>query len=185
MINSDAISYCNPVVNQFHSWYFLAKTKLSGGYRFILNLKYLNEYIEHPHFKMNYYRIGSTLKEAYLLILIHRKFRNFLRFNYRTKIFEFNRLEFNGLNIAPFIFTKLMKPVLTILSLKGIICSAYLDDFIIIVSSLSECIGHTLESISLLTRLGLTVNFENSKIIPSNRQYFWWIFNSVILYQCI
>lgn len=66
--------------------------KPNGKFRMILNLKYLNQFIDAPHFKMEDLRSASKLmtrncfmgtvdlKDAYYFIPVHVSHRKFLRF---------------------------------------------------------------------------------------------------------
>ena len=112
--NINAISTCDHVQNEFLSPYFLVK-KSNGSYRFILNLKKLNKFIEAPHFKLEDFRTAKNLitrdcfmasidlKDAYFLISVKKECRKYLRFEFNNKLYEFNCLPF-GLNVAPFIW---------------------------------------------------------------------------------
>lgn len=70
------------------------------------------------------------LKDAYLFVAMRDDSRKYLRFIYKKKMFQFNALPF-GLSTAPFIFTKILKPVVEFLRAKGIVLVVYLDDFLI------------------------------------------------------
>lgn len=50
------------------------------------------------------------LKDAYYAVRIHKDSRRFLRFSFGNKLYEFRYLPF-GLSLSPWIFTKLLKPV--------------------------------------------------------------------------
>lgn len=116
-----AIEIYSPVANQFISNYFLVP-KPGNKSRFILNLKELNKFIRTDHFKLedlrsvckllDYGMFMSTVdpKDAYFLIPVHKSSRKYLRFIFKDIIYEFTCLPF-GLSTSPFIFTKLMKPV--------------------------------------------------------------------------
>ena len=55
------------------------------------------------------YFMGSIdLEDAYFSIPIHKSSRKYLRFKFLNKLYEFTCLPF-GLNISPYIYTKLMK----------------------------------------------------------------------------
>ena len=105
------------------------------------------------------------LKDAYLLIPIHRDSKRFLRFQFLQQMYEFNALPF-GLSSAPFIFTKLIKPLANYLRSRGIKMVVYLDDFLIFGTTREECRRHTDVTIALLTFLGLIVNWDKSDIEP-------------------
>lgn len=99
------------------------QSKANGNKRFILNLKYLNAFVETPHFKMEDFRTASRLirkddflctidlKDAYFLIPVHLSHGNFFRFIYKDVLYEFTCVPF-GLASAPYTFTKLLKPVI-------------------------------------------------------------------------
>lgn len=80
--------------------------------------------------------ISSTLdlKDTYYAIPIVEPNKKYLRFIFEASLFEFNCLPF-GLNIAPYVFTKLMKPVVTHLRKKGYTSVIYLDDLFLIEKS--------------------------------------------------
>ena len=79
LLEKGAVSLCTPCKNQYISTYFL-REKSNGEYRFILNLKKLNKFIDAPHFKMesvktalklitcNCYMAKIDLKDSYFLI---------------------------------------------------------------------------------------------------------------------
>ena len=71
-----------------------------------------------------------------------------------------------GLNIAPFVFTKIMKPPIALLRTLGIRLIIYLDDIQISAAS-SQCLSQdTTLTVSLLTRLSFIINNTKSVLIP-------------------
>ncbi|XP_070805019.1 uncharacterized protein [Pituophis catenifer annectens] len=96
--------------------------KRSGGWRAILDLKNLNSYIVYRRFKMcsltsilqgirpNDFLVSIDLMEAYLHIPILPKHRQYLRFSYAGKHFQYRALPF-GLASAPRVFTKVLAVV--------------------------------------------------------------------------
>lgn len=189
LLRVGAIVRCKESSQQFISPYFLVK-KRGGRSRFILNLKRLNMFIEPPHFKMedfrtviklirpDYYMTTIDLKDAYWLIPIHEKFKKFLRFRVGKNLYQFECIPF-GLSIAPYIFTKLIKPIVTFLRSQNIMVVAYLDDFIIISPTKSLCFEHTQVTTELLTSLGFIINLEKSRLKPSKIcRYLGFIFNT-------
>lgn len=129
LLVKDAIEGVLDCENQFLSPFFVIK-KSSGGWRFILNLKRLNKFIFAPHFKLEDwktvirlispgdYLASVDLEDAYLLLPVHRDDRKFLRFRFQGQLYQFKALPF-GLASAPYIFTKIMKPVLYSLRQQG------------------------------------------------------------------
>lgn len=155
-----------------------------------MNLRDLNVYIEPPHFKLEDWRtvvrlmLPGThmatldLEDAYLLVPIFEGHRKFLRFQWRNKTFEFTALPF-GLSTAPYIFTKILRPVFTYLRKKGYQSITYLDDFLLLGSSNEECRANVNASVNLLHSLGFVVNYAKSHLEPSNKsKYLGFIFDS-------
>lgn len=190
LLELGAIMQCNPLSGQFLSSYFLVK-KPNGKNRFILNLKRLNTFIHAPHFKMedartmiklmeeNCFMATIDLKDAYFLIPIHDKFRKYLRFQFNDLIYEYTCIPF-GISTGPYIFSKLTKPVISILRSQGISCVVYLDDFCILGSSEQQCAVNVKITVKLLLSLGFVINFEKSCLKPSqNCKFLGFVFNSV------
>ena len=108
------------------------------------------------------------LKDAYYLVPVHESHRKFLRYQFNNSLYEFTCLPF-GLNIAPFVFTKILKPVLAYLRKLGFQLVAYLDDIMFIAQSFSECQNYTKESVKLLSYSGFIINNDKSELFPSQR----------------
>ena len=77
-----------------------------------------------------------------------------------------------GLNTAPRIFTKLLKPVVAYLRTRNIRLLVYLDNILIIGSSVQILREHTSLVIDLLQNLGFVINFEKSVLTLSPAQEF-------------
>lgn len=176
-----AIIKCNNnVPGQYLSKIFLIP-KPNGSYRFILNLKNLNKFIHPQHFKMedirtvtklmtkDCYMATVDLQDAYFLVPISNESKRLLRFKFQNIVYEFQCLPF-GLSLAPLIFTKLMKPVISLLRSKGFILAIYLDDIICIGNSYTECSRCVTETVSLLKSLGFVINLKKSSLSPSQVQ---------------
>lgn len=185
-----AIKKCKPCSEQFLSAYFLVP-KSNGKARFVLNLKPLNKFIKTDHFKMEdiktvrkiisqgSYMATLDIRDAYFLIPIHKGSRKFLRFMWEEEIFEFQCLPF-GLCSAPWLFTKIMKPVASYLRSRGWMSVVYLDDWLLIGNSVEQCKRNVEVTCNLLTSLGFIINIEKSKLEPStSRLFLGFIFDSV------
>lgn len=57
----------------------------------------------------------------------------------KDTIYEFNSLPF-GLKMAPYIFTKILRPVVKLLRSAGYLSSIYLDDLCLIADSYENCL---------------------------------------------
>ena len=106
------------------------------------------------------------LKDSYLSVPVHKDSQKFLQFLWRNKCYAFQGLCF-GLNTAPRIFTKLLKPVAAFLCKRGVRMILYLDDFLILGSTYQEAQSRTALAVFLLESLGFTVNLEKSCLIPT------------------
>ena len=95
---------------------------------------------------------------------VHKDSQKFLQFLWRNKCYTFQGLCF-GLNTAPRIFTKILKPIAAFLRKRGVRKILYLDDFPILGSPYQEAQSHTAMAVSLLASLGFTVNLEKSCLI--------------------
>lgn len=179
LIEKGAIERCRSSRDQFVSSYFLVP-KPDGSFRFILNLKKLNQFIKAPHFKLEDIRTAARLifpgvhmctidlRDAYYLISIQKESRRFLRFEFEGQLFQFTCLPF-GLSMAPFIFTKIMKPVVRHLRLRGYSSVIYLDDFLCVEENAEKCIKNVRETVEMLEFLGFLINEEKSNTRPSTR----------------
>lgn len=178
-ISMGAVTKVKPCRGQYLSNIFLTQ-KSDGSNRLIINLKSLNNFVKTDHFKIEdhkivirllregYYMASLDLKNAYTLISINKTHRKYLRFKFRGEIYQFNCLPF-GLNCAPLLFTKIMKPVISILRNKGFISVIYLDDILLMGETFLQCQKNVEETTALLEILGFVINTNKSEIIPSQK----------------
>ena len=189
LIKIGAIQGCSYKKGQFISTFFLVD-KPDGTKRFVLNLKNLNKFITKIHFKLEDYKIASKLitenafmaridlKDAYHLIPMHEDSRKYLRFYFQDQLYEFVALPF-GLSTAPYIFTKIVKPVLHFLRAKGLSSVVYLDDFLCISDSFEKSLYNLQTTKTLLESLGFIINELKSDTVPKMCcQFLGFIFNS-------
>ena len=106
------------------------------------------------------------LSDAYYSIPIDKHSRRYLQFIFEGKLYQFKVLVF-GLNTAPRIFSKCMKPVVAFIRVKGILIIIYLDDILLAARTYHECLCQTNFAIDLLESLGFRINHEKSQLIPS------------------
>lgn len=192
LINLAAVSVCERSEGDFISSIFLT-SKPNGGKRFILNLKPLNKFVQKSHFKMEDHRVATKLvpkngylatidlKEAYFSVPICKAHRKYLRFVFNSTVYEFNAVPY-GLCVAPRIFTKIMKEVISYLRQRGYRSVVYLDDILCIGDTFSECHSNVTNTLELLQRLGFVVNFEKSVLTPRRTcKFLGFILNSADL----
>ena len=184
-----AIEIVKPEPGQFISNVFVVP-KQDKTFRLVFNLKNLNQFVEEFHFKLEDYRTVCNLIEqdcfmcvvdqenAYHVLPIIEAHRKYLRFIWNNIIYQYTCLPF-GLSSAPYIFTKIMKPVISYLRERGHTSVTFLDDNLLIGKNYKKCENNVQATVKLFTKLGLLVNFEKSQLIPAKEaKYLGFIFNS-------
>lgn len=167
--------------------------KSSGGFRPIINLKSLNRFVEHLHFKMEGVNIMKgmmrkgdfftkiDLQGAYLTISIHPEHKKFLQFLWEGSLFQFSSLCF-GLASAPWTFTKILKPLVAFLRKRGIRIVVYLNDFLILNQSKEGAERDFKFTVDLLIKCGFYINWEKSLgVAAQEREFLGLIVNSTSL----
>ena len=144
----------------------------------VVNLKALNEFIPFVHFKMegmhtlrdvlkeNDWMTKVDLKDAYFMIPIQEVDREMLRFSTQGRLFQFTCLPF-GLSCAPWVFTKTLKPAMSLLRELGIRLVVYIDDILVMADSEAQAREHSEALIFLLESLGFIVHLEKTMRIPT------------------
>ena len=162
----------------FLSSFFLAP-KRNNSWRPILNLKPLNtDYIRPQRFRMETLAViiptlrrgmwaaSIDLKDAYLHIPIAPAFQRFLAFSYKGVLYKFTALPF-GLSTSPRVFTRVAGAVVAELRRRGVTLFVYIDDWLILGNTESQCQNNVSETISLLHSLGWLINWEKSHPTPT------------------
>ena len=177
LIQKGVIERCAHEDGEFISPVFL-RPKKNGKYRLILNLKCLNTYLPHIHFKMdtlqscinlmkqNCFMGSLDLTDAYYSASISPESQKYLKFQVQDQLYKFVTLP-NGLSSAPQIFTKLMKPVYSTLRTRSHVSSGYLDDSFLLGDTFAECQTNINDTYALFNDLGFTVSGEKSVTLPT------------------
>ena len=125
----------------FYSRLFLVP-KPHQRWRPVIDLSSLNTFVHVEKFKMETPESIRTslipgewvssidLSDAYLHIPIHPNSRKYLRFCYRSQVFQFTSLPF-GLATAPQVFTMIVREVKLMVLSRGLRFHQYLDDWLI------------------------------------------------------
>ena len=178
-INSGAISMVEKSEDHYVSRVFVVEKK-QGGYRMVIDLKNLNNYVNKIHFRMEDKEVVSTLiekddflasidlKDAFFTIPLNEKSKKFTVFEFENKRYQYNVLPF-GLSSSPRIFTKILKCVISFLRSEGLKITAYLDDILICSKSLETIKKEISQTIKLLESLGFVINYKKSNIVPSRK----------------
>lgn len=177
LIKSTAIKVSSEEPGQYISNIF-SVPKSDNSVRLVINLKPLNEYISAPHFKMEDYRTAINLlrpdnfmsvidlKDAYHCIPVSSDYQKYLKFRWNGILYQFTCLPF-GLNIAPYVFTKVLRPVVAYLRKQRWQSVTFLDDMLVFSSTAQKCKENVEYTIRIFERLGFTVNRRKSQLVPS------------------
>ena len=112
------------------------------------------------------------LTDAYFSVSIQPEFRKFFRFSWMGQLYEFLVMCF-GLTTAPFIFTKITRPILVFLHSRGIRASMYIDDCISAVKTFSQALTVKDTVVNLLQEVGFVINFESHLLYPLSKRFIW------------
>ena len=96
---------------------------------------------------------------------VAKEHKLYIRQVWKGRNFEFTCVP-NGLSCLPNRFTKLLKPVYAIWRTERKICTGFIDDSLIGANSRVECSKSFDKACSLLQRLGIMINTEDSVVIP-------------------
>ena len=161
----------------FFSRLFLVPKKDNSD-RLVIDLSILNKYLIIPTFKMETIETispcisvpmwGCTLdlQDAYFHVPVNWFFQIFLAFMVDHQIYVFQFLPF-GLSVAPWTFSRIIKPIKAHIHILTIRFHTYLDDFLILSLTPKSLTDHLSYIISLLETLGFLINIQKSQLIPS------------------
>ena len=161
--------------------------------RMILNLKRLNQFVHHIHFKMESLHdvlcliqpgvwMGSVdLKDAYYSIPVHQAYKQYFTCYWQGRFYEYNRMP-NGYAQAPLLFAKILKHPFARLRKQGLLSVVYLDDSYLQGDSYSGCLHNITATTNLLAWLGFRINYEKSVLVPTqSMKFLGFILDSVTM----
>ena len=132
--------------------------------------------------KTNDWMAKIDLKDAYFTIPMHPTHQPFLRFMVNQQHYQFTCLPF-GLSCAPWVFTKVMKPISIFLRSMGVRMIVYIDDILVMGESPEQVKGHLEALTYLLTGLGFVINIPKSITTPAQRiEYLGLLVDSTTLH---
>ena len=173
-IPSDSVRIQGPSKRPSSGHLFLVP-KPHQRWRPVIDLSRLNTFLHVEKFKMETpesIRISLIpgewislidLSDAYLHIPIHQNSRKYLRFCYRSQVFQLTSLPFR-LATAPQVFTMIVKEVKLLALSRGLKLHQYLDDWLIRSQSQEEAQVNTQAVVDLTQSLGWITNQEKSEL---------------------
>ena len=177
MLAKEALEIARDPGPGFYSRLFLVE-KASGGWRPVIDLSHLNEFVQLTRFKMETvasvllsvregdFLASLDLKDAYFQIPIHPSSRKLLRFTSEGTVYQFRALCF-GLSTAPQVFTRVFAAVSAWAHSHGIRLLRYLDDWLVLSSSEREAKQAVQLLLSLCRTLGIVINEKKSDLVLS------------------
>ena len=161
----------------FYSCLFVTP-KVTGGWRPVIDLSRLNGWVELSSFRMKTaqsvllslrlgdWMVSLDLQDAYLQIPVHPASRRFLRFCVGDAVFQFRALYF-GLSSAPQVFTRVMAPISSIMHRHGFRLLRYLDDWLVLGSTIQDLVRARDFLLWLCRHLGVIVNLSKSSLVQT------------------
>ena len=176
MLSKDALEIVLDLGPGFYSFLFLVE-KVTRGWRPIIDLSHLNEFVLQTPFKMETVAFvllsvqegdflpSVDLKDAYFQIPVHQSSRKLMRFMSGGTICQFKALCF-GLSTALQVFTRVFAAVSVWAHSHGICLLRYLDDWLVLASLEMEAKKNVQDLLSLCHSLGIVIN-KKSDLVPS------------------
>ena len=176
LLHDDVIELAGPHV--FMNRLFEVPKRDSDKTRLVLDASSLNKFIPTHPFRMTtvqmvrqtlrqgWFMASVDLKDAYWHVPIAKSFRPYLAFSAGQHSYQFRVLPF-GLNIAPRIFTKLLQPLHSKLTSLGVHLLMYLDDWLIMAPSRSQCEEMVQTTLRVGEEMGLLFNLPKSHLTPT------------------
>ncbi|CAL4101932.1 unnamed protein product [Meganyctiphanes norvegica] len=161
----------------FYSRLFLVRKK-DGPFRLVIDLSRLNKCLEVPTFRMETVSSiasgiiqelwGCTidLQDAFFNVPVSWVFHKYLAFILDGAVYVFQYLPF-GLAVAPWAFSRVVRPIKGHCHLLGIRLHSYLDDFIVLQLSRQALRRDTSTILDLFQSLAIAVNVKKSHLTPS------------------
>ena len=165
-------------------------TKPHLRWRPVIDLNRLNTFLYVEKFKMETPESIRTslipgqwvssidLSDAYLHIPTHPNSRKYLRFCYKSQVFQFTSLPF-GLATAPQVFTMIVKEVKLMALSRGLRLHQYLDDWLIRSQSQEEAQVNTKAVVDLTQSFGWIINQKKSELKPTQMFFCSWATNTI------
>lgn len=152
----------------------------TGKRRLVINLRYVNQFLQKEKFKYEDMRTALMLfekgdfisvfdlKSGYHHVDINEQSQEYLGFEWHQLFYVFTVLPF-GLSTACYVFTKLMRPLVRLWRGKGIRSVVFIDDGIIVANGLIRAQHDSARVRESLEAAGFVINVEKSLWEPKQR----------------
>ena len=159
------------------STFFPVAKKGTDKLRGCIDLRTINPFLRYEHFKMEgTHTLASMLRrrdwmtkidlsDFYMHLPIAEADRKYFRFMFNGIKYECVGMPF-GLAPAPRIATKFLQPVIKYLRRRGVRCTVYIDDIIILARSRVQSLKHTQLAVDLLHSLGFGIHPDKLQGVP-------------------
>ena len=135
--------------------------------------------------RKNCYMASIDLTDAYYSVPVATVDQKYLMFQFEGIRYKYVCLP-NGLSLAPRIFIKLMKPVLSSLRKKEHQVMNYLDGFFLVGDTFEECKDAAIDSCDLLIKLGFSIHPDKSQFIPIQKiDHLGFTLDSTLMTLCL
>ena len=116
-----------------------------------------------------------------LLFLLHLRTENIFVLSSKEKMYQFCCLPFS-LSPAPRIFTKIMKPPMTVLRQMGHESADYIDDIRLLGKTKMEVEQNIIDNRAILTNLGFVINDGKTVFNPTKKlEHFGFVIDSRLM----
>ena len=158
----------------------VTRDKKTADLKVALNIKELNDHIEHLYFKMNptenilglvskdCFMASIDLKDAYFVDLVASEQRKFHRFFCEGKLYQFCCIPF-GLSPVPRVITKLMTPAMLVFRRMGQESEEYIDDISLMGRIMLATQQNFNDTKTVITNLGIIINDNKSVLTPTKK----------------
>ena len=120
-------------------------------------------------------------KDAYYSVPVSPGSQKLLKFIWKGQLYQYTCLP-NGLSSCPRKFTKLLKPVYTVLRQQGHVSSGYIDDAYLQGTTYEDCACNVVDTVDLFSTLGLVIHPDKSVFEPTQILEFWgFLLNSICM----
>ena len=118
--------------------------------------------------RKNSWLASVDLKDAYFSI--HEDYQKYLKFMWNLP-YKFVAMP-NGYGPAMLKFTKILKPLFSMLRSKGHKSVVFVDDTYLQSENYSDCLDNISDTVQLLISLGFTIHADKSVLIPTQKIIF-------------